>query len=142
VLRLVVVWLHVVAAATWVGGTLYASHLVVPAAARGGPTSLSILARARVGAWSALALLVATGLENLRHVPVVGPWLAVKLVLVLGLLALAAHRDFGALPGAMRAIERGADPVAALATIRWLDRVVLLLALFVLFLAVGIARGR
>jgi uncharacterized membrane protein len=142
VLRLVVVWLHVVAAATWVGGTLYASHLVVPAVVRGGPATLSILTRGRVVAWAALALLVATGLENLRHLAVVGPWLVAKLVVVLALLATAAHRDFGALPGAIRAIERGTDPVAALAGVRWLDRVSLMLALVALFLAVGIARGR
>ena len=67
-MRLVVVWLHVVAAAAWVGGLLYTSHLIAPAAARGGRESLELLVRGRAIAWGALAILVLTGLENLRSV--------------------------------------------------------------------------
>ena len=141
-LRLVVVWLHVVAAEAWVGGVLYASHLVVPAAARGGRDSLSLLARGRAVAWAAWAVLVVTGLENLRRVSLVSPWLATKLVVVIALLALAAHRDFAMLPRALRAIEGGAEPTAALSGVRTLDRILLVFALAVLFLAVGVARGR
>lgn len=141
-LRLVVVWLHVVAAAAWVGGVLYASHLVVPAAMRGARDALPLLARGRAVAWAALAVLVLTGLENLRRVPLVSPWLAAKLVVVLALLALAAHRDFAVLPRAVRAVEEGAVPGVALSGVRALDRVVLLLALVVLFFAVAVARGR
>ena len=140
-LRLVIVWFHVVAAAAWVGGVLYASHLVVPAVRRGVRDGLPLLARGRVVAWAALAILVVTGLENLRRAPL-SPWLAAKLVVVLALLALAAHRDFALLPRAIRAVEEGATPAAALSSVRALDRVVLLLALVVLFLAVGVARGR
>jgi uncharacterized membrane protein len=142
VVRLVVVWFHVVAAAAWVGGVLYASHLVVPAAAHGGRDSLSLLARGRAVAWAAWAVLVVTGLENLRRVSVVSPWLATKLVVVIALLALAAHRDFAMLPRALRAIEGGAEPTAALSGVRALDRILLVFALAVLFLAVGVARGR
>ena len=141
-LRLVVVWLHLVAAVAWVGGVLYASHLVVPAVVRGTRDALPLLARGRAVAWTALAILVVTGLENLRPVQLVSPWLAAKLVVVLALLALAAHRDFAALPRAVRAVEAGAEPAAALSGVRMLDRVVLLLALVVLFLAVGVTRGR
>jgi uncharacterized membrane protein len=142
VLRLVVVWLHVVAATAWVGGLLYASHLVVPAARRGGRDSLTLLARGRVVTWAAWAVLVVTGLENLRRVPLVSPWRAAKLVLVLALLALAAHRDFAAVPRALRAVAGGADPMATLSGVQAIDRVLLVLALAVLFFAVGVARGR
>jgi putative copper export protein len=141
-LRLVVVWLHVAAAAAWVGGLLHVSHLVGPAAARGGRESLKLLTRARTVAWAAWALLVVTGIENLRRVGLASPWLAAKLVAVIALLALAAHRDFAVLPRAVRAVEGGGEPAAALSGVRALDRVVLLLALAVLFLAVGVARGR
>jgi putative copper export protein len=141
-LRLVVVWLHVAAAAAWVGGLLHVSHLVGPAAARGGRESLNLLTRARTVAWAAWALLVVTGIENLRRVGLASPWLAAKLVAVIALLALAAHRDFAVLPRAVRAVEGGGEPAAALSGVRALDRVVLLLALAVLFLAVGVARGR
>jgi uncharacterized membrane protein len=141
-LRLVVVWLHVVAAVAWAGGALYASHLVLPAVSRGARDGLALLVRGRVAAWAALAILVVTGLENLRRVPLVSPWLAAKLVVVLALLAVAAHRDFAVLPRAVRAVEAGTEAAAALSGVRALDRVGLLLVLVVLFLAVGVARGR
>lgn len=140
-LRLIVVWLHLLGAAVWVGGLLYGSHLLLPALARGERGCLGLLARARVAGWSALGLVVLTGLDNLRRVGLT-PWLAAKLVLVIGLLALAADRDFARLPRAARAIEGGADPAAALVGLRRLDRVLAALAAAVLFLAVGVARGR
>jgi uncharacterized membrane protein len=142
VLRLVVVWLHVVAAVAWVGGVLYTSHLVLPAVSRGARDSLALLVRGRVMAWAAFAVLVVTGLENLRRVPAISPWLAAKLLVVIALLALAAHRDFAMVPRALHAIEGGAGPAAALSGVRALDRVLLILGLVVLFLAVGVARGR
>jgi uncharacterized membrane protein len=141
-MRLVVVWLHVIAASAWIGGLLHASHLVIPAASRGGRESLELLARGRAIAWGALAVLVLTGLENLRSVGLASPWLAAKLVVVIAALALAAHRDFAVLPRAVRAIAAGREPGSALAGVRALDRVLLLLALAVVFLAVGVARGR
>lgn len=141
-LGLVVVWLHVVAAAAWVGGLLYTSHLVLPAISRGALDGVGLLVRGRIVAWAALALLLVTGLDNLRRVPVATPWLAAKLLIVLGLLALAAHRDFAVLPRAVRAVQAGTAPAAALRGVRTLDRVLLLLALGTLFLAVGVARGR
>jgi uncharacterized membrane protein len=141
-LRLVVVWLHVVAAAAWIGGLLHTSHLIAPAAARGGRESLGLLVRGRALTWGALAILVLTGLENLRQVGLSSPWLAAKLMAVIALLALAAHRDFAVLPRAVRAVTEGASPAAALSGVRMLDRVLLLVALVVVFLAVGVARGR
>ncbi len=140
--RLVVIWVHVVAATAWVGGVLYAGHLVVPAASRGARDALSLLARGRIVAWVAAGLLIVTGLVNLRGLGVATPWLAAKIVVVLAMLALAAHRDFAVLPRAIRAVDEGAAPSSALAGVRALDRVLLVLALVVLFFAVGVARGR
>jgi uncharacterized membrane protein len=142
VLDLVVVWLHITAAAVWVGGVLYAAHLVGPEAARGGRESLLLLTRGRAVTWAASVVLVLTGIENLRRVGLASPWLAAKLMAVIGLLALAAHRDFALLPRAVGAIGDGSAPAAALSGVRRLDRVVLLVALVVLFLAAGVARGR
>jgi uncharacterized membrane protein len=142
VLRLVVVWLHVIAAAAWVGGLLYASHVVVPAAVRGGREAVDLLARGRAVAWGAWGLLIVTGLENLRGMGLSSPWLAAKLLAVIALLALAAHRDFAVLPRAVRALEGGGEPARALSAVRTFDRILLLLSLAVLFLAVGVARGR
>jgi copper resistance protein D len=141
--RILVVWLHIVAAAVWIGGLLYASHLVVPAIVRGERAYLTLLARSRPIAWSAIALLVLTGLENLRVFGIAGsPWLMAKLLLVVVLLSGAAHRDFALVPRATREIERGVAPGLALAGIRWLDRALLVLAFVVVLLAAGLARGR
>ena len=140
-LRLFIIWIHVVAAAAWIGGVLYAGHLVMPAAARGGRDALSLLSRGRIVAWVALGLLMVTGLLNLRGMSGIGPWLAAKIVMVLAMLALAAHRDFAVLPRALRGIEDGAEARGALEGVRALDRVLLVLALVVLFFAVGVARG-
>jgi uncharacterized membrane protein len=142
VLRLVIVWIHVTAAAVWLGGLVYASHLVGPAAARGDRESLRLLARGRAVTWTAWALLALTGVENLRRMGLASPWLAAKLVVVIALLALAAHRDFALLPRAVRAVDGGTGAGPALAGVRAFDRVLLLLSLGALFLAVGVARGR
>lgn len=140
--RIIVVWLHVLAAAAWLGGLLFASHLVVPALARGERAYLGLFQRARLIAWSAMGLLIVTGLENLRQVSLQRPWVMTKLLLVVVLLALAAHRDFSLLPRAADAIEQGRAPGAALSGLRWLDRVLVLLGAAAVFLGVGIARGR
>jgi copper resistance protein D len=140
--QIVVVWLHVLAAATWVGGLLFTSHLVVPALARGERAYLGLLGRARVVAWAAIGLLVVTGLDNLRRIRLDSPWLLLKLLLVLVMLALAAHRDFALVPRATRDIGAGVAPGLALGGVRWLDRVLIILAAAVLFLGVGVARGR
>lgn len=141
-LDLVVVWLHVVAATVWVGGLLHASHVVAPAAARGSRDALGTLAAGRVVSWAAAGLLVLTGIENLRRVGLESAWLAGKLLVVLALVPIAAHRDFALLPRAVRAVEGGTAPAVALRGVRVLDRAIVVLSLLVLFLAVGVARGR
>jgi hypothetical protein len=140
--RLLLVWVHVTAAAVWVGGTLQAGHLLAPALARGEGAALGLLLRWRAVSWGALAVLALTGIEQLRRVGLESRWLALKILLVLGLLAVAAHRDFALLPRARRAIEAGGAPGPALRAVRWFDRGLALLALAVLLLAVGVARGR
>jgi uncharacterized membrane protein len=144
-IRLVIVWLHVTAAAIWVGALVGIGHLIVPALARGGRTTepaLDLLVRARRLAWAAFAVLVVTGFENLRRFGLTSGWLALKLLLVLALFAVAAHRDFALLPRVRAAIAGGVPPATALAGVRRLDRLLAVGALAVLFLAVGVARGR
>jgi hypothetical protein len=65
-----------------------------------------------------------------------------KVMTVMVLLALAAHRDFALVPRATGEIERGTAPGLALSGLRWVDRILLVLALLVVFLGVGVARGR
>jgi putative copper export protein len=142
VVRLLLVWVHVSAATVWVGGLLYGSHLVVPGLQRGERAYAALLRRGRLISVSALGLLVATGLLNWAWLGLRSYWLFGKLLLVLALIPLAVQRDFGLLPAALAQIERGGDPRVALSGVRALDRVVVLLALAVLFVAVGVARGR
>jgi hypothetical protein len=113
----------------------------VPALARGERGYVGLLVRGRIVSWAAVGLVLVTGLENLRGAGLT-PWLVAKLGLVIALLSLAAHRDFALVPRAAREIERGVAPGLALAALRWLDRGLIVLAAAVLFLAVGVARGR
>ena len=65
------VWLHVVAACSWVGSMIFFATVVVPVLHRDdvqtfGPRLLRVLgARFRVLAWTSLAVLVLTGISNL-----------------------------------------------------------------------------
>jgi uncharacterized membrane protein len=149
-MRLVAVWLHVLGVVIWMGGLAYQAHTLGPAARRaGGAASFAdAAARARPVAWTALGFTVLTGLYNvtrlgsLEHVMESGAAfaLAAKLILVLVIISLAAQRDFAAVPRLRRALAVNEDPAGALARIRRLDAITLLLAIAVLFLGVLVSR--
>ena len=139
--RLLLVWVHVVAATLWVGGLLQTVHLLGPALARGEKSLLDLYLRGRAVTWSAYTILVVTGLYNATHTGLTR-WLALKVLLVLGMLSVAAHRDFALLPRARAAVGQGHTPALALRSVWRFDRLLVILALAVLFLAVGVARGR
>ena len=67
--------------------------------------------------------------------------LAAKFMLVLAAVALAAQRDFAQVPRLGRALAGGEDPGAALRRIAWLDRLVLLLAVGIVYLGVAVSRA-
>ncbi len=148
---LVVVWLHLLSVVTWMGGLLFGSHLVAPRLARTGEAERSLLAellrRFRLVAWMAITLLIVTGLINLStllRAPAVleagaGRLLALKLFLALIALYLAAHRDFALLPRLLRA-SSPQEASRPLMTLRWFDRIVLLLLLAILFLGLAVSR--
>ena len=62
-------------------------------------------------------------------------------VLLLVLVALAAQRDFAHVPRLRRAVAAGEDAGPALRAIGWLDRVVLALALVIIYLGLAISRA-
>lgn len=150
-MRLLPLWLHVLAAAVWLGGLLFQSHILFPLLAKKGlaETVASAVGRVRRVTWTALVLLVLTGLHNLTRLPPVATWgesgilrlLALKLFLVMVVLMLSAHRDFGLAARLIREVGAGRNPEQVLSTIVRLDRVVLLLGVILLYLGLAVSRG-
>jgi uncharacterized membrane protein len=140
------VWLHVVAAATWVGSMVFFSAVLVPVLRkgelRGQGTSLVELVgrRYRVLGWIALAVLIVTGTVNLYFRGIglhllassafwatsFGRALAWKLALVAVVLVLTALHELGA----------HNRRVAS-----WIGRSLLLISLAILFFAAALVRG-
>ncbi|MEK6666744.1 MAG: CopD family protein [candidate division NC10 bacterium] len=150
-MRLLPLWLHVVSAAVWLGGLFFQSHILLPLLARGGPAEpvAQAVRRSRRVAWTALALLILTGLHNLTRLPSVAAMtesgvlklLALKLFLVVVLLMLTAHRDFGVAARLIRAVGEGRDGTQALRTLVRVDRVMLLLGVGLVYLGLAVSRG-
>jgi uncharacterized membrane protein len=147
---LVSVWLHLLGVVTWIGGLTYQAHVLMPPARREGAAPLvGMLRRARRVTWVAIALVVLTGLYNVTRL---GPLdrvlqsgaallLALKFMLVLAAVAIAGQRDFAQLPRLARAVAAGDDPRPALSAIAWMDRVVLLLAIVIIYLGLAVSRA-
>lgn len=99
---LVVRWIHVVSAITWIGGMLFIALVLVPVTraieddALRGRLIRNAGARFRTVAWVALGLLVVTGLVNLWAYPflLTSPRFLWKLGLVVWVLMLSALHDF------------------------------------------------
>ncbi len=138
---LLVRWLHVLAAITWIGGSLFVVLVLVPVARRlEDPRLRARLVqetgrRFRTVGWIALALLVLTGLANLWLFPsfLASPRLHAKLTLVALALVLSALHDFVLGP---RAGAPGADP-ALRRRASWVARLNVLVALAIV--ALGLA---
>jgi uncharacterized membrane protein len=144
------VWVHVLAMAVWVGGLVLQSHVLLPAARAGDARPFAQAARrARPVTWTAVCLVLLSGLYNvtrlgpLEHVMESGAGLllAGKLMLVLVAIAVAGQRDFAQVPRLARDLAAGESPTPALRAIAWLDRVVLLLALGIVYLGLAVSRA-
>jgi uncharacterized membrane protein len=163
-LYLASVWLHVLAAALWVGGMLFLVLVVVPLLAHPDLRPHARLLVAELGTrfrsvgWATLVTLVVTGVLNVAARfqaagvladPVwwaapFGRRLAEKLGLVAVILVLSAVHDFWVGPRAAALWQ--ADPDGARtrrwrAAAAWLGRLNLLLGLLVIALAVALVRG-
>lgn len=149
-MTVLVLWGHVLGAVVWLGGLIYQAHVLAPAARHGAAAAFADAAvRARPATWSAIGLVVLTGFVNVTRL---GPlervmasgaalWLAGKFILVLLAVALAGQRDFAQVPRLRRAVDAGDDPAPALAAIAWLDRLVILLGVVVVYLGLAISRA-
>jgi copper resistance protein D len=147
---LVVLWLHVVGAVVWIGGVVYQSHVLLPAARRGEAATFAEAARrARPVTWTAIGLVVLTGFYNVTRL---GPYdrvietgaglmLAGKFILVILAAAIMGQRDFAQVTLLRGALVSGGDPQPALRSIARMDRIVLLIALVVIYLGLAISRA-
>ena len=136
-------WLHLVAAITWIGGMLFVALVMVPVMRREDPALRARIfhvtgVRFRSVGWIALGLLVATGLGNVWLHPYFLrlPRFHLKLGLVALALVLAVVHDFVLGP---RAGKPGAHPSVRVGA-SWVARVNVLVVLAIVFLGLGLLR--
>ena len=131
-LQALILWLHLLAAMTWIGGLVFQVLVVFPTLARAALTAewlrfaLSLEARFRVILWPAVGMALFTGLVNLMNVwyttvvttgsiaPTFVPLLHVKLALVIGMLAVQAVQQLLIYPrrvAALRDVYTGVQEV-------------------------------
>ena len=149
-MRVVILWVHVVAAVVWVGGVAYQLNVLMPSARRGGAAVFAEAARrARPITWTAISLVVLSGFYNVTQLGSLermmntgaGLLLAGKFTLVILAVALASQRDFAQVTLLNAAVASHADPAPVLRAIARLDRVVLVLALVVIYLGLAVSRA-
>jgi uncharacterized membrane protein len=141
---LFVLWLHVLAAITWIGGMLFIALILVPVTRRLEDQTLRARLvretglRFRTVGWIALGVLVVTGLLNLWMHPVLlsSPRFHWKVGLVILTLFLSAFHDFVLGP---RAGAPGAAP-SARARASWIARINVLLVLVIVLLGLSLFR--
>jgi putative copper export protein len=145
-MRLVALWMHVLGVTTWVGGLAWQAHVLMPLARRGEVGVFTSAARrARPATWTAISVVALTGFYNVTRLGPLeavmqsgaGLALAGKFMLVLMAVALAAQRDFSQVPR----LARGEDAGAVLRAIAWLDRLVLVLAIVIVYLGLFVSRA-
>lgn len=157
------VWLHIVAAAVWIGGMAFLILVVVPWLRAGRERMAGALLRETGGrflpiAWIIFAILLATGTFNLyvrgvRPANLIDPvWLAtpfgtavaLKLVLFAAIVVVSGVHDFATGRRASEAMEADPGSPRALSLRRrasLLGRLNALLALAIVLVAVMLVRG-
>lgn len=148
------VWLHVLAAVSWIGGTIFLSLVLAPLVRgrKAAPECMALFRSAaqrfRSVAWSAIVLLLTTGplLLHLRGLSLLDstewpPVLRIKLGMVGAFLLLSLMHDLllGSQVRRISAISEGSRSSweqTIVRTASWVPRVGLLLALGVIFAAV------
>lgn len=159
-----VIWLHLIAAAVWVGGMVFFAVVIVPVIrhpdyrAQAGDLVHRTGVRFRWLGWIALGTLIATGTYLVIHRGVgvteltspafyatsFGRTLGAKLLVVTAIVVATLVHDLSMGPRATRLLrERPSDPRAQRVRVvaRYWGRANLLLALVVLALAAMLVRG-
>jgi len=155
-------WIHLLAAITWIGGLLFITMVIVPTLRMPEMRANALVLLRVTGrkfqriAYATFVALVATGTTNLLLKA--GSWSAVaalmpttyghlliaKVALVLAVIALALYHDFVVGPAAARAMEsdpRGGVALALRKRASWIGRINTLLSLVIMTLALLLVRG-
>ena len=153
------IWIHLLAAISWIGGMVFLSLVLAPLVRKGSATPefmalfQSAARRFRIVAWLAIGVLLATGpiLLSERHIDFINPatWsqivtLKLGLVALLILLTLLHDLTLGLRVSEVSAILESARTrreQSLVRTARWLPRLSLLIALAVIVVAVMLARS-
>jgi uncharacterized membrane protein len=160
VLYLASVWLHVLAAAAWLGAMAFLALVLVPTLRASGDEALRVRVlrdsgrRLRTLGWGCFAVLVPTGIVNLlgRGYDLGdlsgrlwwGPFgraLAIKLGLVFVVLVASAVHDFRLGPRAAAAIPGSPAALRLRRTASWIGRLNLLLGVAIVLFAIFLVRG-
>jgi putative copper export protein len=152
---LFILWIHLIAAVTWIGGMMIISLVIVPVLSSQEPSpQRAELLRAigerfsQVG-WACIIVLLMTGILNLVHLSIpfdvlfttrLGKLLIIKWSLLAGMIGLSIYHDFVA--GPRLRLMSSEDPVYVrlAARMRWSGRTTLILGLALLFFALGLRR--
>ena len=158
-MMVLLVWLHLLAAIIWIGGTIFLSVVLVPVLKREPFASMKALLfrtiahRFRAVVWGAIAVLLFTGplLLHQRGIPIADPsgWpmvLVAKLGLVAILLFLTLTHDLIIGPRVVKILQlptesRTRSDRALVLWSPWIARFSLFLALALLFAAVMLVRS-
>ena len=149
-MSLLVVWLHVLAVIVWIGGLMYQTHVLLPAARRNGAAAFVDAARrGRRATWTAIAIVVLTGFYNVTQLGPAervmhsgaGVMVAGKFILVIVAITIASQRDFTQVARLQRAVDGAEDPAPVLRAIARMDRAVVVLALVIVYLGLAISRA-
>jgi copper resistance protein D len=161
-LYVVNITVHILAAFVWLGGMLFFAIVAAPVLRRVEPPELRArlfeqLGEAfRVVGWIAIAILLATGLVNLRLHGWLGPaargeprfWasmagqaLALKFACVALMLLLSAIHDFWLGPAASKAEPGSRQKEALRRAASWIGRLNAILGVLLVYVAVRLTRG-
>jgi uncharacterized membrane protein len=158
------VWLHLVAAAVWIGGMVFLALVVVPIIRRPEHQQIAVSLISQTGrrfrwvGWGCLIVLLLSGTVNLAYrgfgwadawsghlfTGFFGHTLAIKLFCVVLILLLSAVHDFVMGPRATavgQATPNSPEAIRLRRQVSWIGRVNLLLALAVVALGVLLVRG-
>ena len=156
------VTIHVLAAFIWLGGLLFLGLVGAPALRSVEPASLRADIFKRIGlqfrpvGWTAIAILIATGIVNLHYRGLLtwavlgdgqfwgsayGLALAWKILSVVGLVAGSAVHDFVLGPAASRAASDSPEALRYRRQASWVARANALFAIILLLAAVRLTRG-